>query len=175
MLGIRITLIALVLVAGSYDLRFRRIPNWVSVSGIVSGFALNGFLLGMSGLKASVLGMLLALCIYVPLYALRGMGAGDVKLMAAVGAIAGPKQWFLIFVATALIGGLLGLTFVILKKRTLGTLQNLAVIFGELGRGRLPAMKDARLDFRHPDSISLPHGTVIALGSLAFLILNGTS
>lgn len=91
------TLIALVLVAAAYDLRFRRIPNWLNLSGVIAGFGVNTFLSGGHGLRNASLGLLCALLVYVPLYLIRGMGAGDVKLMAAVGAIAGPGHWLGIF------------------------------------------------------------------------------
>src|SRR5262245_48655165 len=83
----QITVAVLVIVAATYDLRFRRIPNWLVLVGIVSGFALNTLGGGLSGLRMAGSGFLLAFGIYVTLFALRAMGAGDVKLMAAVGSL----------------------------------------------------------------------------------------
>ncbi len=90
--ALKIVLLCFVLVAGAYDLRFRRIPNWLNLSGIVVGCGLNTLLTGWHGLVTALLGMVCALLVYIPLYLIRGMGAGDVKLMAAVGAMAGASK-----------------------------------------------------------------------------------
>ncbi len=100
----------MVLVAAIYDVRYRRIPNWLNVSGVLLGIALNTFLYqGLPGLVFSLKGLILAFGIYVVLYALHAMGAGDVKLMAAIGAIVGWENWFGIFIVTAVVGGIMSL------------------------------------------------------------------
>ena len=171
---LKLVLLCAVLVAAAYDLRFRRIPNWVSLSGIVLGFGCNTLLLGFDGLKSAGLGFLCALAIYIPLYVIRGMGAGDVKLMAAVGAIAGPESWLQIFVATALIGGIVALAAIAGKHRVRQTLANVGLIASELLQFRAPAHVDARLDYRHREALRLPHGAVIAGGSIVFLLLHAS-
>src|SRR5215831_17994976 len=98
-------LLSLVVAAGVYDILYRRIPNWLVASGLAVGIALNLFLFGWTGLKSSLLGIGLAMAVYFPLYLLRGMGAGDVKLMMAVGAIVGPGTWFGILIFTGILGG----------------------------------------------------------------------
>lgn len=168
-LALKITLIALVVSAGISDLRTRKIPNWLNLSGLILGLGLNALLLHGHGVVVALLGFGLSLLIYIPLYLVRGMGAGDVKLMAAIGSIAGPHNWLVIFVVTALLGGVLALALVFFKKRIPETLSNLFTIVGELAHGKAPFRKDAALDMRSPRSLGLPHGTVIALGSLAFL------
>ena len=103
---LQVLLVLIVVTAGIYDLRYRRIPNWLVLAGLVLGIGLNTFLFDLEGLKRAALGMGLALLIYFPLYALRAMGAGDAKLMAAVGSIVGWQNWIVLFVVTALLGGL---------------------------------------------------------------------
>lgn len=166
---LQILLLALVLAAAAYDLKIRKIPNWLSLSGVVLGVGLNTLRSGVAGLQFALLGSALALLIYFPLFLLRGMGAGDVKLMAAVGALAGPRCWLLIFLATALLGGLASLVLVVHKKRVHATLSNLSTIVFELLRARSPSQKDPALDFRHQQAIGLPHGVLIAIGSVVFL------
>jgi prepilin peptidase CpaA len=170
--ALMMVLIAIVVVAAIYDLRFRRIPNWLNLSGVILGLGLNTFFFARSGFIGAVLGIGCALVVYVPLYLVRGMGAGDVKLMAAVGAIAGPLNWFGIFIATALLGGMVSILFVALKRRFHETLLNLALIVSELCRFRMPSKSNSQLDVRDPKAVGMPHGTLIALGAVAFLILS---
>ena len=100
------------------------------------------------------------------------MGAGDVKLMAAIGAIAGPHNWLGIFIATALVGGLVSLTAIAIKKRVYQTFLNLTTILSELLQFHRPAKADARLDVRNPNALRMPHAVNIAVGCMAFLYLN---
>jgi prepilin peptidase CpaA len=166
---LKLALLTVVLSAGLYDLRTRKIPNWLNLSGLILGLGLNALLLHGQGIVIALLGLGLSLLIYIPLYLVRGMGAGDVKLMAAVGSIAGPHNWLVIFIVTALLGGVVALIFVFFKRRLHETLSNLSTIIGELIHGKAPFRKDPALDMRSPRSLGLPHGAVIALGSLAFL------
>ncbi|MFL6351486.1 MAG: prepilin peptidase [Bryobacteraceae bacterium] len=170
--ALKIILIAIVLVAAIYDLRFRRIPNWLNLSGVILGLVVNTFLFARSGFIIAVLGIVCSLVIYVPLYLIRGMGAGDVKLMAAVGAIAGPWNWVGIFVATALLGGLVSIVFVALKRRLHQTCFNVGLIITELCHFRLPSKRNSQLDVRDPQAVGMPHGTLIAIGAVAFLIIS---
>jgi prepilin peptidase CpaA len=170
--ALKIPLIALVIAAAIYDLRFRRIPNWLNLSGVILGLGINTLLFAGNGLILALLGIACSLAVYVPLYLLRGMGAGDVKLMAAVGALAGPSNWFRIFIATALLGGLVSLLLVAWKKRLHQTCSNVALIVTELGQLRLPSKHHAQLDVRVPGALGMPHGAVIAVGVIVFLVLS---
>jgi prepilin peptidase CpaA len=160
-----------VLFAAVYDLTTRRIPNWLTVSGVVVGFAAHSWLSGWNGVWTSAAGMGLALVVYVPLFAIRALGAGDVKLMAAVGAIAGPFPWFCIFVATCLVGGLLALIVVISKRRLTQTLLNTLQIAQALLKVRNPASQEPEMDFRDPRAVTLPHGVSIAVAACLAIAL----
>lgn len=168
----KVILIGLVLLAGAYDARYRKIPNWLSLSGVILGLGINILFSAWEGLGFAALGFGLAMLVYTPLYLIRGMGAGDVKLMAAIGAIVGPHEWFGIFITTALVGGVVSLTAIIVKKRGHQTFLNLTVILSELLQFRRPAKADARLDVRNPSALRMPHALNIAAGCLAFLYLN---
>jgi prepilin peptidase CpaA len=165
-------LIAVALTAGIFDLRHRRIPNWLTISGIALGVAVNA-VCGVDGLTNALLGMGSALAIYLPLFLVRGMGAGDVKLMAAVGALAGPQHWFQIFITTAVLGGISALALVSARGRWFETRSNLVLMGRELLAWRSPADASPELDFRSSKCLALPHGTTIAIGVLAFLLLHG--
>jgi prepilin peptidase CpaA len=172
--GVEAVVLALVLCAAVYDVRYRRIPNWLSVSGVLAGLALNAFLdQGRPGMfVSSMLGLAIAFGVYFVLYALRAMGAGDVKLMAAVGTVVGWPNWFGIFIVTAIIGGIMALILVAARGRVKRTFWNVAFILSELKGGRPAYMRREELDVKNPKALGLPHGAVIAVGTIFFLAIS---
>jgi prepilin peptidase CpaA len=178
--GAEALLLALVVGAAVYDVRYRRIPNWLNVAGLILGLILNSFLyqgtssyvFGFAGLLFALKGFGLAFVVYVFLYALRAMGAGDVKLMAAVGAIVGAENWFGIFIVTAIIGGIMSLLLVIARGRLQKTLFNVGFILSEMKSGRPAYLKNEELDVKNKKALGLPHGAVIAVGCIFFLALS---
>src|SRR3954466_3907979 len=114
--AIKITLIGVTGIAAITDLYSRRIPNALAVAGFVAGLSLNAWLNGWGGLAQSVMGFGLAVLIYVPLFLLRAMGGGDVKLMAAAGAIVGPRDWFTLFIMASIAGGVIAVGFLLARN-----------------------------------------------------------
>ncbi len=167
--AIRILLALLVVIAAAVDIRQRRIPNWLTLSGVVLAIALNTFLYELDGLWLACKGLGLAFAVYFALYLLRGMGAGDVKLMAAVGATAGPLNWLGILVLTSVAGALAGLALVAIKGRMRSTFRNLYLILMSLRRGRAPYQDHPEIDVGSAEGVRLPHAVMIALGTLGFL------
>ncbi len=167
---ILLALSALGITAAIYDCRFRRIPNWLNLSGVIVGLGLNCYFLHLHGAARATEGMLLAAAVYLPFYLLRGMGAGDVKLMAAIGSLVGPANWFIIFLATSLAGGIAGAVVLIVKRRFKDTCCNLYFLLRDLVHLRAPYRTNPALDFRHQASLRLPHGLVIAIGCAAALV-----
>jgi prepilin peptidase CpaA len=173
-LTIRIFLILLVLIASFFDIRERRIPNWLTIAGVPIAIALNAFHLNgprfeIEGLWYSLKGLGLAFAVYFGLYLLRGMGAGDVKLMAAVGAATGPYNWLGILFLTALLGGVAAFVLAVSKGRMRRTFLNMWLLVLSLRQGRAPYRDNPELDVRNEMALRLPHGVVIAGGTLAFL------
>jgi prepilin peptidase CpaA len=167
---LKFALLVIVLVGGWIDLRSRRIPNWLNLSGLILGFGLNAFFLQADGVKLAAGGLGLALLVYLPLYLIRAMGAGDVKFMAAIGALIGPENWLGIFLTTAVLGGVASLCLIIARNRLHVTLANLSTIANELLHGRMPFHKDPSLDVHDQRALGLPHGTIIAISSCIFLV-----
>lgn len=163
-------LAVVVLIAAYFDFRWRRIPNWLVLSGLLVGIALNAFLYEWAGLRGSLEGLGLGLLIYLPLYALRGMGAGDVKLMAAVGALVGWRNWIGVFMLTAITGGLVALLLVVLRGRARSTMANVGSMFQQMAHLQAPYTGNPELDVKNPKAVTLPHGVMIAVGSIEFLI-----
>lgn len=165
-------LFVLVLTAAAFDLRFRRIPNWLTGAGIGLGLAASIFEWGIwRGLRFSLAGLCLALAIYMALYALHAMGAGDGKLMAAIGAVAGWKHWLAIFMVTAIFGGIAALALSISRGRLRKTLWNVGFVLSEMKRGRPAYLANEELDVRSSKGLRLPHGAVIAAATLAYLAI----
>jgi len=168
-LPLKILLGMLAAAAGAWDLKYRRIPNWVTMPGLVLGLTLSAGLGGTAGLKSSAAGIGLASLIYLPLLLMRGRGAGDLKLMAAVGAIAGWRNWLVIFILTALLGGLFAIVLLLYRGGLGRALRNVACILGDLARLRMPYARRPELDVAHPRAVTMPHGAVIAL--VCFFVL----
>lgn len=162
-----------VVVAAVYDIRYRRIPNWLSLTLVVLGLVLNLAVPGTPGIAASLIGVGVAALIYFPLYLLRAMGAGDVKLMAAVGAVVGFRNWFFVFFFSVVIGAMLGLLALLARGRLRRAFGNIAQIVRELAHFRAPYAKDEYLDVSSSAAVTMPHGAAIALGSLLYLVLSG--
>ena len=129
---------------------------------------LNTFLQQWSGVRTSLLGIILAFLIYFPLYLLRGMGAGDVKLMAAIGAIVGPANWFGIFIVSALLGGIAAAILLLARGRLANSLWNIGFLFQRLLSLKAPYARE-ELDLSSPKSVKMPHGVAIAAGTAIFL------
>ncbi|MBN1998112.1 prepilin peptidase [candidate division KSB1 bacterium] len=106
-LFITILTVGILLVVSYYDLKWRRIPNFLTLPAIAVGLLSNLIYLGFDGFKSSAFGFLLGGGIFLLLYILRAMGAGDVKLMAAVGALVGLRTMPSVLVLTVFAGGLL--------------------------------------------------------------------
>jgi prepilin peptidase CpaA len=162
-------LFALALTAGVVDIRVRRIPNWLVLTGLIAGITVNSVLFGWPGLKLALSGAGFAFAVYFVFYLLRAMGAGDVKLMAAVGALAGLKGWLAIFFFTAIAGGVVALTLLLAKGRFRQTLLNVSIMLYQLSRLQAPYHATEELDVRSGKALRLPHGASIAMGTFIYL------
>src|ERR1700738_401022 len=105
------------LVAGLTDWRSRRIPNWLTIPGLVLGIVANSVATNWSGTKESLLGAGLGLALLLPFVLIRSLGAGDWKLVGAIGSCLGPHQLLTILFITILVNGLMALAMIVWKKR----------------------------------------------------------
>lgn len=147
------------LIAGVFDWRWRRIPNWLTVSGLAAGVILNTVLGGLTGLEAAVLGALLGLAVLLPLVLVRSLGAGDWKLTGALGAVLGPRQLIVVLVASFLLAGVMALVVVIWTGRVKQTLMNIVQIIGSFLTLRMPP-PEVTLD--NPSSAKIPFGVAMS-------------
>jgi prepilin peptidase CpaA len=153
------------MVAGILDWRYRRIPNWLTVSGLAAGVAVNTILYRWPGLKAALLGTALGLGLLLPFVLVRSLGAGDWKLAGALGACLGPRQLLSVLIGTILVAGVMALAVVIWKGRLKRTLLNIAHLLAALFSLRMPG-SEVSLD--DPQSTKIPFGVAMALAVLFY-------
>jgi len=145
--------------AACTDLRWRRIPNWITVPGFFLGLALNVAHNGWAGLKTSLLGAGLGLLLLFPFVALHGLGAGDWKLAGAAGSFLGPGVLIDVLLASVFVAGLMAVALVIYKGRVRETMQNLKHLVGSLATFRMPG-PEVSLD--NPSALKVPYGVALA-------------
>ena len=97
------------------DLKTRRIPNYLTFGGALAGLGFQLGFHGWGGLGLGLLGLALGFALLLLPYLMGGMGAGDVKALAAMGAWLGPRQTFWLFIYMALAGGVLALGILLWK------------------------------------------------------------
>ena len=161
--------VLLAILAGWTDLRSRRIPNWLTVSGAAVGVVANTVLGGWAGLKTSLLGLVLGLGLLLPLVLLRSLGAGDWKLAGALGAFTGPTVLIDLLIGSVFVAGLMALALVIYKGRMRQTLRNIGHILVSLVTFQLPG---TRVSLDNPDSLKVPYGVALALTVVLYSVVH---
>jgi len=163
-------LVLLLVVASALDVRTRRIPNWLTLSGAMVGIALSPLGAGDPRHAAlmAVAGMGAGLALLLPLYLLRVIGAGDVKLMAMVGAFVGVSQIVPAVLCVFVAGGVLALAWSayrrVFRRVTAGAAElAMSMAFAALS-GIRPSLASASAG-------TLPYGLSIAVGTLAWLLV----
>jgi prepilin peptidase CpaA len=146
------------------DLRSRRIPNWLVLPFMLAGVAVSGWLHGWHGIGQSLGGLGLGTLFFGILFWMGGMGMGDVKLCAAIGAWIGPAQLLLALVITGLAGGVMALCWG-LCGGFLGDLFKGSgeLLFGLKQRGMRP---HPELVLANPLTRNMPYAPAIAIGTL---------
>ena len=148
-----------------YDLRYRRIPNKLVAPLVLSGLALNYAFAGLAGLFASLQGMLMGFGLMLVLHLFGALGAGDVKLFAALGAVLGAPLVLPTFVIVVLTGGILAIANMLYTNTARVTGERVLLIFGGLANGMGVPRFPLPADRRH----TLPYGVAISVGTLISL------
>ena len=166
-------------IAAWQDIKQHRIPNRIVLVGAVLGFMFNGLLpqgMGFNspvpgglGWLAALTGLGMGLVVLLPFYWLRAIGAGDVKLMAMVGAFLGPGQVLGALLGTFLIGGVMALAIALRAGTMLRLLGNVKFLLLEgvvkVSTGQVPTMEEL------PQSVGkLPYAVAIAVGTLGWMV-----
>lgn len=154
-----------------HDVRERRIPNRLTGPAIVAGLALHAIAGGWHGLGDSALAGLVAGGIFFVFFFAGGMGAGDVKLMAAVGCFAGLTPLPLVVIATAIAGAGAALAVSVYNGRLRETLRNVGELLTHHGRRGLTPHPE--LNLANAGTLRLPFALPIAAGCLFALCTLG--
>ncbi len=150
-------------IGAACDVRTRRIPNWLTGSGILLGLLLHLILGGWRSMGGAVAGGLLAGTAFLLFYLAGGMGAGDVKLITAVCCLAGLGAVSGILLGTALLGGLFAIMLALLRHRLRETFANLGRLI--LHHGSAGLRPHSNLNLTNPRMLRLPYGVAIAAGA----------
>lgn len=165
MLPIMIILLTALLIIASYtDFQWSRIPNWLTFPAMGLGMVLHAWIGGLGDALFGLAGLGVGMGLFLLPYACKAIGAGDVKLMAAVGAIVGPSSALSIAILSVLAGGIYALGAMTYQWGPAGTSKKLAYsAYGAFVTGGLAWSGDIQLPFK------LRYGLAIAVGTLLFL------
>ena len=153
-----IILILVSALGGIYDLKFRKIPNWLSLGTILVFLIFNLFNLKVNEILNCIFGFIVGMgLLFIP-YLMGGMGAGDVKLLGAIGSIVGFKGVILVFLYSSISGMLMGLAWLIL---TPGHLKFL------ITTGQMLPVTDKKQ--------KVPYGIAIFLGTILYITFGKSS
>jgi prepilin peptidase CpaA len=158
-------LIPLAVIITYYDVRYRRIPNAFVLATLISGVTVNALYGGVQGVQASLTGCAIAFILMFMLHVFGAMGAGDVKLFAAIGSVTGAAYVLPMFVVVILTGGLLAVISVLRAGAVRSTAWRvIQILVGLLPGWEMPKFA-VPADRRH----TIPYGVAITLGSIITL------
>jgi prepilin peptidase CpaA len=156
--------LAVAVVGAGWDVVTYRIPNALTYTAMLVGVLSHVLLERWVGLYRGPAGLLLGGGIFLVLYLLRTMGAGDVKLMAAVGAFAGPSRIIEIALYSAIAGGIFALVVAIYKGRLRRTFRNLIDLLQF--HSAVGAEVHPTLNLENPEALRFAYGVAIFAGTL---------
>lgn len=166
-------LLPLLAVAAILDVRSQRIPNWLVLAGLLYGVVYNTAFPSSphDGILFPLTGFGLGFLLFLPVYLMRMMGAGDVKLLAMVGAFLGPSDTFYAMLGSLIAGGALAVCYVLVNGMAKRMFHNLTSLFQH---GLSSVLAGITPDLRIEASQSagkLPYGVAIASGTCGYLVL----
>lgn len=169
-----VKLVCVVLIVAAWiDGKQLRVPNWITFPMVITGLIFNTWMFGWSGLGSGLIGMVVGLACLVPLYSVGGMGAGDVKLMAGVGAWLGGWTTFYAFAATTVVGAVMAVLMVLYTKSFKKHYINLMVILSEWRDIKNPRELSRIAAERKHTMFLLPYGIPICIGSIGYFLYEG--
>jgi prepilin peptidase CpaA len=170
----QVWLVTIVLVAAAFIDGWKlKVPNWITFPMILSGWVYSTVAFGWSGLGGSLLGTAVGLGLLLPAYLIGGMGAGDVKLLAGVGAWMWSGVTLLAFCCSAMVGGVMAVAMVLYSRQWGKHRHQFSAIISEIMTVRDTGELSARAAKRKSSMMLLPYGIPIAIGSIAYFAWMG--
>jgi prepilin peptidase CpaA len=160
-------------VAAAIDGWKLKVPNWITFPMILAGWIYSATFFGWEGLAWSLVGTFVGLGLLLPAYAIGGMGAGDVKLLAGVGAWVWASVTFYAFCLSAIIGGVIAVAMVLYRKAWHKHRNQFGLILNEVLTIRDPNQLSVIAAQRKSSMLLLPYGIPIALGTILYFALTG--
>lgn len=162
-------------VAAVIDGWMLKVPNWITFPMIISGwiYSTMAFGFGQNGLVGSLLGTVVGLALLMPAYAIGGMGAGDVKLLAGVGAWVHSYVTFYAFCVSAVLGAVIAVGMVVCCGAWAKHRDQFWMIFGEIMTIKDPNKLSAIAAERKSSMMLLPYGIPIAIGTICYFAFSG--
>ncbi|WP_437188239.1 A24 family peptidase [Planctomicrobium sp. SH668] len=169
-----VKVVCLILIVAAYiDGKELRVPNWITFPMVLSGLIYSTAVGGLEGLGYGLLGMVVGLLTLLPLYSVGGMGAGDVKLMAGIGAWLGATVTWHAFVATVVVGAIMAIAMVLYRKAWDKHYGQFLLILGEFANVKDPNKLSEIAAERKPRMLLLPYGIPICVGSIGYFLYAG--
>ncbi|HET9366331.1 MAG TPA: A24 family peptidase [Candidatus Angelobacter sp.] len=159
---------AVAVTAGIIDVDSRRIPNRLTYPSMIAGLMLQALVYGWRGFLLGLGGAALFGGVFLLFYLVRAMGAGDVKLAAALGCIVGPANSWQMMFTTAVAGGVLAVLVMVFTGRVLQTLRSTLAVAGFHVVHGLRTHPVVNLD--NPAAVRMPYGLAFAAGTLYWAI-----
>jgi len=160
-------LIVVLIIAAIYDLLFHKIPNWLTYPAIFIGILYYISIKGIEGFLFSIGGIAVGIATLVIPYLLGGTGAGDVKLLGAVGGLLGPKGVFVAFILTSIVGGIYALILLIYH----GYFKDIIKRYGSMLKAFIFTKRFIYIPSSHKkEKPKLCYGVAIALGTIIFIV-----
>ena len=164
---------AVLIVAAVIDGWRLRVPNWITFPLVIGGWIYSTAYFGWEGLGWSVMGRIVGLVLLLPAYAIGGMGAGDVKLLAGVGAWVWATTTLYAFCVSAIVGGAIAVVMVLWRRDWRHHTYQFWMIVHEIFEVRDPNALAQTAARRKSAMLLLPYGIPIAIGSIAYFAWAG--
>ncbi len=164
-----------VLYASWIDYKERRVPNWLNAAIATAGFAAQGWYNGLPGVGAGVFGLMVGFAVLILPWLMHGMGAGDVKLMMAIGVWLGPALTLYSFLVGAVAGGIIAVVMIVSTGRIWNAWANMATIVCKVSSRSTIFSEFASARSFGETSQLLPYGVPLTIGTLVMFFAQLTS
>jgi len=155
------TVAAVAATAAAVDLETRKVPNWLTFGTAVIGFVMAAAHLDGVNVSGAFEGLLVGLLLMLPGHVIGRTGAGDVKLLAAIGTLLGPGTIVMAFLYTAIAGGALGILVAVKRGRFAATLEGTSALV-RTGGANVTELEKPTIDNRFAYAPAIAVGAVVA-------------